>query len=69
MIESTMEIVDGIADHQGRVGDEFVSIAKVMLDHFVSTVRVYLDSGSVSTWQQGNKSFEFGDVMIGPVNL
>jgi len=66
MIESAMEIMDGITEYQGDIRNEFVSIANVMLDHFISTVRVYLDGSDVRTWQQGNESFEFGDMLIGP---
>lgn len=67
MIQSAMEIMDGIPDNQSDIGKEFVSIAEIMLQHFISTVRVDLDSSRVSLWQRGNNSFQFGDMLLGPV--
>jgi hypothetical protein len=69
MIESAMEIMDGIADYQSNIFEEFVPIAKIMLQHFMSTVRVYLDSGGVSLWQRGDNRLQFGDVLLGSLNF
>lgn len=43
MIDSAMEIVDGISENQSDSVNDLVPITKVMLQHFVSTVRVNLD--------------------------
>jgi hypothetical protein len=69
VIESAMEIVDGISKDQSNVVNDLIPITKVMLQHFISTVRIYLDRSRVTIWQSGNDGFQFSDVMLGPVDF
>lgn len=69
MIESAMEIMDSISEHQGDIVDDLVSIREVMLQHFVSTIRVYLDCSRINIWQSKDSFLHFGDVLLGPVDF
>ena len=71
IIESALEIVDGISDDQWQAveGLSILSACKVALDVFQSTVRVYMARNSQSFFQAINAPLKISDVMVGPFDL
>ncbi len=69
VVESTAHIVDSIPDKDSNVGSGLFSIAQVMLDDFVSTIRIYLDSSNVGFFQKSNSVLKIADMLIGPFEL
>jgi hypothetical protein len=68
IIEGTLEIVDGVPHDQGNLSDS-IPIHDVMLDNFVSKLRIDLDGGNVTLLQQLNPLFKSSDMMIGPFDF
>ncbi len=62
-----MEIVDSISEHQGNIVDDFISIKKIVLQHFIATVRIDFNGSNGVIWQRGDNQFHFGDMLLGPV--
>jgi hypothetical protein len=69
VIESAMEIMDSISERQSNIGDDFVSIKKIMFQHFVSTVRIDFNGSNGMIWQGADNRFHFGNMLLGPVDF
>jgi hypothetical protein len=68
MVEGAIQVMDGIADHESYVGSG-LSVAKIVLDEFLSSVRIRLDGGGVRISQGLDSRLNINDVLIGPINL
>jgi hypothetical protein len=61
--------VDCIPDHQSEVSSNRIPIAKVVFDDLISSLRIHLNSGSITVWQSANRSVNISDMFIGPFDL
>jgi hypothetical protein len=68
MVKSAIQIMDSIPDQQSDVSWG-LPIAKVVLDEFLSGVRVRLDGGGVGISQDLNSLLKVNDMLVGPINL
>jgi hypothetical protein len=68
MVKSAIQIMDSIPDQQSDVSWG-LPIAKVVLDEFLSGVRVRLDDGGVGISQDLNSLLKVNDVLIGPFDF
>jgi hypothetical protein len=69
VIESAMKIVDRITEHQSNIVDDLIPVTKIVLQHFISTVRIYLNGSNRIVWQSGDNRLHFDDVLLGPVDF
>jgi hypothetical protein len=69
IIEGAFEIVDGITNHQGGVGEKLIFVRDVVNEDLIGRLRVNLDARHVTVWQIGEPFFQFTDVFIGPFDL
>jgi hypothetical protein len=68
VVESGMQIVDSIPDHQGDIV-ESLNICKIMSEDFTSSFRMDIYSSGVSFMQKCNPRFNVREMLIGPVYL
>jgi len=69
IVEGTLKIMDGVSDEKGEFIHALRSIAKVVLNDWIASHRIYLDSGLVQIRQRGNQPLNVQDVLVGPFNL
>ena len=69
IIEGAFKVVDSIANKQGEIGKEFLSVSDIVNDSLIGKLRVDLDARHITIWQVGEPFFQFTDVLVGPFDL
>lgn len=67
-IESGMEIVNHIADYQGKIGSQF-PISMRTIKKLLSGLEVHVHAGAVAVGRDANPFLYLRDVLVGPFDL
>ncbi len=68
IVESASQVVDGIASNECKLTNGSC-VRGIVLDDFLSSMRIDLNSRGAAIWQTAKAVFKVSDVLIGPFEL